>query len=986
MRKKQQALQRLRPRFGGDLHTDDTLRHLYATDASVYRELPLAVAYPRNAADVLLLIQFAQQQGVSLIPRGGGTSLGGQCVGTGVVVDVSRYMNQVLEVDAAAGWARVQPGVVRDDLNVALRPHGLFFSPNTSTANRASVGGMVGNNSCGSYSIVYGDTRRHVLELKVLLSDGSEATFGDLTKNEFKQKCIGTSLESEVYRQIALELNHPERQQHIREGFPKASVTRRNTGYALDELLQTAAFDRYSDTPFNFAKLLTGSEGTLAFVTEIKIHLDPLPPPCAVLVCSHFASLNEAARATVVAMQQQPRAVEMIDKVILDCTKDNREQSKNRFFVQGDPEIILATEFAADTPQQAQQQAQQLIAELQRQQLGFAHPVIEPPHIDKVWALRAAGLGLLSNVPGSAKPLSFIEDMAVAVAELPDFLEQLDAMLRQAGQTTVVYYAHAGAGELHIKPTLDLKKADDVRQFRHIATESAKLVRQFGGSLSGEHGDGRVRGEFIPLVMGNENYQLFKRIKQTWDKKGVFNAGKITDTPPMDTALRYEVGQTEPTFETMFDFSDVGGMLHAAEKCNGSGDCRKSHLAGGTMCPSYMASHREQDTTRARANILREIMTANHTQRKQQLLDSEAIHEVMDLCLSCKACKSECPSNVDMAMLKTEFLHHYQQIHGTSLRTRLIANISRINRVASVAPWAHNLVMGNRLLGGLVKRSLGFAPARSMPLLHRQTLRQWYQRHIERLQIQYANTANTAQLVYLFCDEFTNYYDTPIGIKAIELLFKLGYTVQMVDHPESGRAYLSKGLLHEARDLAEQQIHIFGNLVSEQTPLLGIEPSAILGFRDEYPKLLRHELQQTAQRIAPHCLTIDEFLARQIQQGKLHPQQFTTEPRYLKLHGHCHQKALGSVSDTAFVLGLPANYTVEVLPSGCCGMAGSFGYEAEHYELSMQVGELVLFPVVRAAAEHVIVVAAGTSCRHQIKDGTARHALHPIEVLYDALV
>lgn len=977
------ALAKLATKFTGDIYTDDTMLRLYATDASVYRELPLAVAYPKNTTDIQALIAFAAKHQTSLIPRAGGTSLGGQCVGSGIVVDVSRYMNQVLEINPTEGWARVQPGIVRDDLNVQLRPHGLFFSPNTSTANRANVGGMVGNNSCGSYSIVYGDTRRHVLELHTVLSDGTEVVFGELTKNEFKQKSIGQSLESQVYRQIALELSHPETQREIREQFPKPTVTRRNTGYAVDELLHTEPFDRYSEQAFNFAKLLTGSEGTLAFITEIKIHLDPLPPPEAVLVCSHFTTLNEAARATVVAMQHQPRAVEMLDKVILDCTKENIEQLKNRFFVQGDPEIILAIEFAANTREQAQAQAQLLINDLEAKQMGYAHPLVYPPNINKVWTLRSAGLGLLSNVPGNAKPLSFIEDMAVAVDELPAFLAELDPMLRQAGQTTIVYYAHAGAGELHIKPTLDLKDANDVKQFRYIATESAKLVKKFGGSLSGEHGDGRVRGEFIPLVMGERNYALFKRIKQVWDPNGIFNPGKITDTPPMDTSLRYEVGQHLPEIPTLFDFSETGGILHAAEKCNGSGDCRKSHLSGGTMCPSYMATHREKDTTRARANILREILTANNLQRKENLFDSPEIYEVMDLCISCKGCKSECPSNVDMAMLKAEFLHHYHQTNGIPLRTKLIANINNLNKLAGIAPFAHNLVMGNKATSGLLKRLLGFAPQRSMPMLYKTTLRTWYNKNIAQLNAQYAPNKST---VYLFCDEFTNYYDTEIGIKTIKLLLRLGYKVQMIEHPESGRAYLSKGLLTEVVAIAQQQVHIFKDLITPQTPLLGIEPSAILSFRDEYPKLLRGDEQQAAQKLSKNCLLVDEFLAAEMQKGNISPQQFTTEKRTIKLHGHCHQKALGSVSDTAFLLALPQNYHVDVIPSGCCGMAGSFGYEAEHYNVSMQIGELVLFPAVRKAAPDVIIAAPGTSCRHQIKDGTQRTAKHPLEVLYEALV
>lgn len=984
-KRQQDTLQRA---MQGDVFFDETMRRLYATDASVYRELPLAVALPKTVEDIQLLVHFAKSIQSSLIPRAAGTSLAGQCVGGGIVVDISKYFTQIIELNEAEQWVRVQPGVIRDDLNKYLKPYNLLFGPNTSTSNRAMIGGMVGNNSCGSYSIVYGDTRRHVLELKCVLSDGTEAFFGEVSPDTFRQKCIGNRIENQVYRQINFELSNPATRSEIAEHFPDAAVSRRNTGYALDELMACTPFAS-EGAAFNFCKLLAGSEGTLAIVTEIKLHLDPLPPKEQVLLCGHFDSIDSALQAAVVVMQHHtPRAVELMDKIILDCTKSNREHQKNRFFVEGDPQAILAVEFAADTRAEADVLVQSLISEWQQHKLGYAFPIVYPPHINKVWDLRAAGLGLLSNIAGDAKPVAVVEDTAVAIQDLPAYIAEFEKLMQHYGQRSV-YYAHAGAGELHLRPILNLKEANDVRLFRQIAQSSAELVKRFNGSLSGEHGDGRVRGEFIPLMVGQKNYDLFRRIKKTWDPDNIFNPGKITDTPPMDTFLRYETGQETPTMPyTMFDFSDEGGMLRAVEKCNGSGDCRKSHLNGGTMCPSYMATRNEKDTTRARANILREILTANDKSRAGDMFDSAAIKEVLDLCLSCKGCTAECPSNIDMTKLKAEFTYQYHKKHGVSLRSRMIANIGRLNALAAYWPSAYNFMSQGGVLSRMGKKYLGIAAARSLPRLHKTTLRHWYNKHHKKLAEQYAAKNGT---VYLFCDEFSNYNDTAIGIKTIELLYRLGYDVQMPPHAESGRAYLSKGMLDEARELAVKNVEDFHRLLFQEgnTPkfIIGIEPSAILGFRDEYPRLVPSALRPRAEQIAPYAVLVEEFLYAEAEAGRITSSQFKQDRQRVLLHGHCHQKALSSVAMSAFILSLPQNYAVEVLPTGCCGMAGSFGYEAEHYDLSMQIGELVLFPALRKAANKACIIAAsGTSCRHQISDGTGRHALHPVEILWEALI
>ncbi len=978
----QEKLQQLSSQLEGEFHFDSTMRTLYATDASAYREMPLAVAFPKSIADIKKLIAFARQEGTSLIPRTAGTSLAGQVVGSGIVVDVSRTFTKIIELNAAENWVRVEPGVIRDELNMFLKPYGLYFGPETSTANRAMIGGMVGNNSCGSNSVVYGSTREHLISVKAILSDGTETGFSPLTQEEFNSKCQGENtsgpLETRLYQATKAMLSHAPTKANIRSEFPKPSVQRRNTGYAIDLLLDSEPFTPET-APFNFCKLIAGSEGTLAFLTEIKLHVNPLPPKEAGLVCIHCHTVDESLRANLIALKYSPTASELMDHYILECTKTNIEQSQNRFFVQGDPGAILVVELAGELRADIEARARELIQELKEAGLGYHYPLVFGPDIKKVWTLRKAGLGLLSNIPGDAKPVAVIEDTAVDVQDLPDFIREFNLTLEKHN-LYCVHYAHAGSGELHLRPIINLKTAEGNRLFRTIAEEIAGLVKKYRGSLSGEHGDGRLRGEFIPFMIGAENYRLLEEVKRVWDPSNIFNPGKIVDTPSMNTFLRYEPGQETPDFDTVFRFRQADGILRAAELCNGSGDCRKTHLTGGTMCPSYMVTRNERDTTRGRANTLREFLTRSN---KENRFDHEEIKETMDLCLSCKGCKSECPSNVDVAKLKAEFLQHYYDANGVPFRTRMISNFNNANKLAAMLPGIYNFAFKNRLSASAAKKLMGFSQKRSLPLLHDTTLRSWFKKH--RRQARANGQAAVKKKVYLFCDEFTNYNDTPIGIKAVLLLEKLGYEVEIPKHEESGRTYMSKGLLREAKKLAQKNVALLKDLITNESPLVGIEPSCILSFRDEYLDLVEEDQEADAKKLSINCLQFDEFIAREIINGNLDKGVFTEEQRLVKLHGHCHQKALSSVLYTQQMLTLPPNYKVEVIPSGCCGMAGSFGYEEEHYEVSMQVGELVLFPTVRQQPEDVIIAAPGTSCRHQIHDGTNRKALHPIEILYDAL-
>ncbi|MEP1490457.1 MAG: FAD-linked oxidase C-terminal domain-containing protein [Algibacter sp.] len=970
-------LKSLKNQLDGELFYDTLLRTLYSTDASVYQEMPLAVALPKTTRDIKTLIAFAKKHKTSLIPRTAGTSLAGQCVGNGIVVDVSKYFNKILDFNQKEGWVCVQPGVIRDELNQFLKPYGYFFSPITSTANRAMIGGMVGNNSSGSTSIVYGTTREHTLELKTILSDGTEAVFKEIDIIDFNKKRKKQNLEGKIYNHIYNELIKKEIKQNIIDCFPKPTIHRRNTGYAVDYLLKTKPFEKanlFDETPnFNFSKLLCGSEGTLAFTTEIKLHIDPLPKLHDVIVAIHFESITDSMKGTPIVMKHNPTACELIDKTILDCTKGNIEQDKNRYFIKGDPKAVLIVEFRGDTVSEAMDLAEIMIDNLKEQKLGYAYSKIVAPNTQKVWSLRKAGLGLLSNITGDKKAVTCIEDTAVALDDLVDYISDFEKLLTKFNQKSV-YYAHAGAGEIHLRPLINLKTKEGLEEFRTISKETAKLVKKYKGSLSGEHGDGRLRGEFIPMMVGEENYQLFRRIKETWDKDNIFNPGKIVDSPAMDTSLRVSSIKPYQEIETIMDFSDTGGILKLAEKCNGAGDCRKLPLSGGTMCPSYMATRDEKDTTRARANTLRTFLT-NDTAKNP--FNHKEIKDVMDLCLSCKGCTSECPSSVNLSTMKAEFLHQYYKSNGVPFRAKVFAKLNLLNKFGSVFPNITNFILSNGLSSKIIKQTLGVSEKRSLPLLQKVTLRKWYKQNINSLTKEHL----FKKKVYLFCDEFTNYNDSSIGIKTIKLLIKLGYKVEMVKHPESGRAAISKGLLSMAQKLAETNISIFSPIISKETPLIGIEPSCILSFRDEYPLLVKDK--EKAKALSENVFLIDEFIANEIEKGHISSNQFTKKHKHIMLHGHCHQKALSNIIKTKQMLKLPKNYTVQIIPSGCCGMAGSFGYEKEHYKLSMQIGELVLFPTIRKT--DATIVAPGTSCRHQILDGTNRKAEHPIETLFEAL-
>ncbi|WVK13131.1 FAD-linked oxidase C-terminal domain-containing protein [Flavivirga abyssicola] len=966
--------QGLKDKLSGELYYDDLIKSIYATDASVYRILPLAVAYPKDKEDIRLLITFAKTHKTSLIPRTAGTSLAGQCVGEGIVVDVSKYFTKIIDLDEKAQTVTVQPGVVRDKLNNYLKPFGLFFGPNTSTSNRCMIGGMVGNNSSGTTSIQYGVTRDKVLELQTVLSDGSDVVFGEISSDEFINKTKEQSLEGHIYKTIHSELISETAQKTIVDHFPNPDIHRRNTGYAIDELIKSEVFTDTSEK-FNMCKLLSGSEGTLAFTTQITLKLDKLPPQEGIMVAAHFNSIESCLKAVEPVMKHNLYTCEMMDKTILDCTKHNKTQQENRRFIEGDPKAILMCEVRADNKNDAEVLVKNLLEDIESSGLSYTFPTLKGDNINKANNLRSAGLGLLGNIVGDKKGVACIEDTAVALPDLSNYIMDFAKLMAGYNQEAI-YYAHAGAGEIHLRPILDLKKQTDVALFRKITTDVAHLVKSYKGSMSGEHGDGIVRSEFISMMIGADNYEILKRIKAAFDPDTIFNPGKIIDALPMDASLRYISNREEPEIETLLDFSKSQGILRETEKCNGSGDCRKLPEFGGTMCPSYRATRDEKDTTRARANALREFLTNSD---KANRFNHKELKAVFDLCLSCKACASECPSSVDVASLKAEFQYQYQKENGVSLRTKLFAYNNKLNSLGSKLPRLTNFIFSNGATSAILKQSFGIAKSRELPLISKRSLKAYYNTFkIKR------RRGNYIKKVYLFNDEFTNYLDTKIGVDALELLKRLNYFVEIIDNVESGRAFLSKGLLEQAKDFANKNVDVFKGKVSEDTPLLGIEPSAILTFKDEYLKLA--DDKASAESIAKSTFLIEEFIQQEIALGHITQEQFTLEERTIKFHGHCHQKAMSNQLSSFAVLNLPKNYKVTIMSSGCCGMAGSFGYEKEHYDVSMQIGEQTLFPAVRKAPKDVIIAANGTSCRHQIKDGTQREAKHPITILKEALI
>ncbi len=950
---------RIRDETGCEFRFDETARVLYSTDASIYEIEPLGVAYPAHAEQVSRILRYAYERGIPVTPRGGGTSLGGQAVGRSIQVDFSRHMNRILEVNVEEHWARIQPGVVLDELNAHLKPMGLLFAPDVSPSNRANVGGMIGNNSCGSHSIIYGKTIDHVLELNVVLSDGTETVFKPVGDREYGEKSGMGGLEGRIYREIR-RIAHENRDE-IEARYPK--IMRRVGGYNLDAFVD--------EGPFDPCKMIVGSEGTLVAVTEARINLVTLPSHTGLNIC-HFSDLIESMEATVEILKTDPSAVELTDKTILDLAKDSPAAAGQRDFIEGDPEAILMVEYYGETADEVSERMDALESLLKKKNLGYACVrAMTPASQANAWGLRKAGLGLLMGMKGDTKPTTFVEDTAVSPDKLPEYIRQFRDIVSKHG-TVASYYAHASVGTIHIRPLINLKKADDIVRMRAIAEDIRDLVLAYGGAMSSEHGDGLVRSEWNEKMFGTRLYEAFKAVKAVFDPNGIMNPGKIIANQKMTDNLRFGPAYQAEEINTYFDFSGDGGLSRSIELCNGVGACRKKLV--GTMCPSYIATLDEEHSTRGRANVLRAALSGK---LDGEGFTSQRVYEALDLCLECKGCKGECPSNVDMAKMKYEFLAHYYEKHGLPLRNRVFGRIETLNRLGSAFAPLSNRVLNHPWHKRILERAIGVDRRRSLPEFAEETFEQWfYHRNPDSVGDRDGPT------VVFFPDTFINYSEPHIGIAAVEVLESAGYRVVLAE-PRAccGRPLISKGMLRQAREAARYNISQLERYVDRGWAIVGCEPSCVMTFRDDYRDLVN---DPRTDRIADSIFMIDEFLAREQAAGRLSLPVKRLD-RTISLHGHCQQKAIAGTGSTVAALELVPGYEVTTLNTGCCGMAGSFGYEREHYDLSMKIGEDRLFPAIRNAEDRTEFAATGTSCRHQIADGTGRTAHHPIELIRAAV-
>ena len=960
------ALRRdLEQHLSGEVRFDAVSRALYSTDASVYQIEPLGVVVPRTRDDVVRAVEIAARHGVSITARGGGTSQAGQAIGAGLQLDTSKYLNRILELNIAERWAWIEPGVVLDELNAQLKPHGVRFAPDISTASRATVGGMIANNSSGARSVLYGKTIDHVLEQHVVLSDGSVAHFRPLGVSELDDACAGTTLEALCYRTVR-ELAVAQRDE-IDRRFPK--VLRRVGGYNLDEFADPAK-------PFNLAKLIVGSEGTLGLVVAAKVSLVPLPAARAVLTIE-FDELFDALAATPLVLRHRPSAVEVMDRFILDHAKESPVlDALRRRILQGDPGALLCVEFYGDRAEDLPPRIDALERELGAS--GYRcrwQRAIAPADQARIWSFREASLGLSMAMKGDAKSLSFVEDTAVAPEKLRDYIERFLRIVREHG-TVAGVYAHASVGCLHVRPVVNLKTAEGVKTFESIAHAIADLVLEFGGALSGEHGDGLVRGAFTEKMFGPVLYDAFRTVKRTFDPAGLFNPGKIVDSPPMTSNLRFGAGYRTPEPVTFFDYAEHGGLGRAVEMCSGLGACRKT--LEGTMCPSYMATREEKHSTRGRANTLRLAMAGRLGGAG---LGDHDVHDVLDLCLECRACKAECPVGVDVARYKSEFLAGYWQRHGTPLKTRVIGRAHRLAEIGSAFAPLSNLVAGSAIGRWLNEQLLGIDRRRTPPAFTRDTfVRQFARRPNPR----FPSAIRTPQSAILFADTFTNHQHPAVGMAAAEVLEAAGIRVGLADHGCCGRPLISQGLLDEARAAAQVNADALFDAASRGERILFLEPSCLSAIREDAPALLRGEAQRRARIVGDACMLFEDYVEQEWAAGRL-ALELKTGPSQVLLHGHCHQKAMGLVTSTRALLARIPSCTVVDLDAGCCGMAGSFGYAKEHYEVSRQIGERKLLPAARAMAPDAVLVAPGTSCREQVAHFAGVKAQHPAQLLQSLL-
>ena len=945
----------LKKRIEGDVRFDRYSRVLYSTDASIYQIEPVGVVVPRHKGDVQAVIELANKLDVSVLPRGGGTSLAGQAVGHSIVLDFSKYMRNVLEVNQEELWCRVQPGLVQDELNAHVRAMGLQFGPDTSTSNRATLGGMIGNNSSGAHSLTYGKTLDHVIELTVLLADGSEVVLKDLLPQEVEKRRRADTIEGRACREVfRLAQQH---KNEILARYPK--IMRRVSGYNLDEFVKAQ--------PFNLSRVIVGSEGTLATVVEAKMRLVSKPKWTAMDVI-HFSDDIEALECAQLILQTHPYAMESTDKMVLNLARGNIEQSRRLGFVQGTPDSLLMVEYAGATEAEVRDQVDKLEALRKREKIGYAATLaFKPEEVKAIWGVRKAGLGLLLGIKGDKKPIAFVEDTAVAPEKLPQFIRRFREVVARH-DTVAGYYGHCSVGCMHIRPLINLKEQSEMHKMVSIANAISDLVLEFNGAMSGEHGDGLARSHFNAKLFGPAIYDAFRQIKRAFDAKNLMNPGKIVDAPAMTESLKISPRYQPWEPRTTLNFAAQGGFARAVEMCSGMAECRKK--LDGTMCPSYMGTLDEEHSTRGRANALRNAISGRAPQEE---FTGKRLYDVMDLCLECKACKAECPSNVDMAKLKYEFLDHYYRANGLPLRNRIFGAIESLNRLGSSLAPVSNWIAGLSLNRWLMEILVGIDRRRPLPQFAGRTFESWFRKH---------ETSRDAAKgdVVLFHDTFNNYNTPHVAIAATRFLERSGYRVLLADKKCCGRPMISKGMLNQAKENAAWNIEKLAPYAEKRVPIVGLEPSCLLTLRDEYPEFVGTE---AARKVAENSFLFEEFIIREQKEKRLMLPSNSGGKKVL-LHGHCHQKALVGTAPTTAML-KAVGYEVSEVDSGCCGMAGSFGFEKEHYDLSTKIANRRLVPAVNATEPEISIVAPGISCRQQIEHLTGRKAKHPAEVLWEAL-
>jgi len=947
----------LRRKINGEVYFDDVTRYLYSTDASLYQIQPVGVVVTRDKDDVVQAIRTAAKYGVSILPRGGGTSLAGQAVGQSLVIDCSKFMNRILELNTDERWVRVEPGLVRDELNQQIKHTGLHFAPETATSNRANLGGMIGNNSSGTRSIVYGKTVDHVLEIRAILANGEEALFRELPSAEYETKSQQQNLEGQIYREARRLVR--ENENEIRARFPK--VMRRVGGYNLDELV-----DREN---WNLGKILTGSEGTLACIVEARLKLEPLPKATALLVV-HFTDLLESLRAVGQILEYRPAAVELLDHVIIELAHNNLDIKKLCAFIEGKPQALLLVEFFGESNDEVRAKIAATEASLRQTGFGYAYmQAFSPEEQNRIWNVRKAGLGILQSMKGDAKPVAFIEDACVPTEVMPDYIAQVTEIVHKHGRNLSIY-GHASVGVLHVRPVLNMKAADDIKILRQISEEVFALVVKYRGAWSGEHGDGLVRSYLNERFFGPKLYQAFVELKRAFDPKNLMNPGKIVAAQSIEENLRINPIYKTRELETHFHFHEDGGFNRAVEMCTGVGACRKT--MSGTMCPSYMATRDEEHSTRGRANALRAALTGKIS---AQHFTTPRLKEVFDLCLACKGCKAECPSNVDVAKLKYEFLSHYYSEHGTPLSVRLFSRPDLLGKLGCRFASITNLALKNTGMRKVFETVLGIDRRRVLPLYAKETFPNWFAKRRQR--------QRRENRVVLFNDTFMNYHEPEIGRAAVHVLEALGYQVILANAGCCMRPAISNGLLRMALPRAEAVAERLHQFVARGDKIVGCEPSCISAIKEDYPDFVRDRAK--AKAVAENFLLIEDFVLQHLEQNGLPSNRQNLNPSIL-YHGHCHHKALFGTSASKSALAQMTGGAVQEIDSGCCGMAGAFGYEKRHYDISMKIGERRLFPAVQAARNGRRIVANGFSCRHQIEHATGRKAQHAIQILAEAIV